>query len=181
MKTEQFLDILAAGEKTNSLGRTNEVIDTVLRDQSRLEELYQCLFSQDAWVRMRAADALEKVCREHPDWILPYIDRLARDFSTSTQASIQWHMAQIYRQVHLTDAQQKMAATWLAQLLSHKDADWIAAANAMDTLAQFTKNGRYPAAKMIDLLHVQKQHKSNAVIKRATKYLAELTEHRPTQ
>jgi HEAT repeat protein len=33
-----------------------------LHDPERLEELYSCLFNEDAWVRMRAADALENLC-----------------------------------------------------------------------------------------------------------------------
>lgn len=170
------MEMLAVGGKANSLGRVNDVISATLREPSRIEELYQCLFSEDAWVRMRAADALEKICREHPDWLAPYIDRLDHDFSLSTQPSIQWHIAQIYREVELTPTQQKTAATWLTQLLSNKDADWIAAANAMDTLMEWTRDGRYPVEKMITLLEIQKHHKSNAVIKRTTKYLVELTQ-----
>lgn len=168
------MTMLAVGGKKNSLGRVVDVIELTRQDPARLEELYQCLFSEDAWVRMRAADALEKICRDHPDWLAPYIDRLAADFGASTQPSIQWHMAQIYREVALTDAQRRAAITWLAELLSNKDADWIAAANAMDTLMQWTRGGQHPSAKTIELLNIQKHHKSNAVIKRATKYLAEL-------
>ena len=70
---DTFVEILAVGGKTNSLGRTEEVIQAVLRDNNLLEELYKCVFNDDAWVRMRAIDAFEKICREHPDWITQYI------------------------------------------------------------------------------------------------------------
>ncbi len=72
-----FVEMLAVGGKSNSLGRVNEVIEIVLHNEPRLNELYDCLFDKDAWIRMRAADALEKVCREHPDWLMPYIDRFS--------------------------------------------------------------------------------------------------------
>lgn len=173
--TEHFSEILLTGGHANSLGRTHEVIETVLHDKSRLEELYSCLFDDDAWVRMRAADALEKICREQPDWLAPYIDRLLAELSTSTQASIQWHLAQIYRQVVLTDPQKQAVQNWLQTLLSSRDIDWIVAANAMDTLTQFTKDGSFPITEMKKLLKTQQHHKSNAVIKRATKLLAELS------
>jgi hypothetical protein len=52
-----------------------------------------------------APDALEKVCRQHPDWLEAFIDRFSNDLATSTQPSIQWHLAQIYREVDLTPAQ----------------------------------------------------------------------------
>jgi phage terminase large subunit-like protein len=123
---------------------------------------------------MRAADALEKVCRGHPDWLLPYIDKFAAELHSSTQPSIQWHLAQIYEQVELTDAQRRVVQDWLAALLSSKDADWIAAANAMDTLVRFTQDGHFPVSDMVKLLKIQQHHKSNAVIKRAVKHLAAL-------
>ncbi|HYH75495.1 MAG TPA: hypothetical protein VD735_06070 [Candidatus Saccharimonadales bacterium] len=170
---EPFASILTVGGKSNSLGRANEVIALVVQDRQRIDELYACLFDDDAWVRMRAADALEKVCRQHPDWLLPYIDRLAAELSDSTQPSIQWHIAQIYSQVGLSDRQERVAIQWLKGLLATADIDWIVAANAMDTLAHFTREGAFPAAELIPLLQVQQQHKSSAVIKRATKLLAE--------
>jgi hypothetical protein len=172
---DDFLELLTVGGKSNSLGKVTDVIQLVLDDRSRLDELYNCLFAEDAWVRMRAADALEKICRVHPDWLLPYIDRFATELSSSTQASIQWHLAQIYAQVELTYEQKKFAIDWLTGLLSTKEVDWIAAANAMETLAQFTEDGSFPKLKLITLLKVQQHHKSNAVIKRANKYLEQLS------
>jgi len=162
------------GGHANSLGRVNEVIKIVLGDKSRLDELYGCLFEEDTWVRMRAADALEKICREQPDWLLPYIDKFQAELASTTQPSIQWHMAQIYEQVELTDKQRERAVEWLEARLSTKDADWIVAANAMDALVGFTRSGHFPAQRMVELLNVQRHHKSNAVIKRADKFLAEL-------
>ena len=168
---ETFSQMLTVGGHANSLGNVPTVIDIVLYDQKRLPELYDCLFNEDAWVRMRAADALEKICRMHPDWLAPYIDKLAADFGDNAQASIQWHMAQIYQQVALTKKQKDVAMQWLQTILSSKDIDWIVAANALVTLVQFTKDGSFPKDHMIQLLELQKHHKSSAVVKRATKLL----------
>ena len=172
--TESFDNMLLDGGHKNSLGKVPEVITTVLADRNRLPELYNCLFDDDAWVRMRAADALEKICREHPDWIVPYIDKIQTELSASTQPSIQWHIAQIYRQVPLTDAQRQSALQWLTERLQTTEVDWIVAANAMDTLVAFTKDGFFPPAEVIRLLKLQQGHKSSAVIRRATKLLATL-------
>lgn len=173
--TGKIADMLLVGGHANSLGKVHEVIELVLDDRLRLNELYDCMFNEDAWVRMRAADAIEKICRQHPDWLLPYIDKISANLATSSQASIQWHLAQIYAQVDLTPKQKRFAINWLQQLLSTKDIDWIVAANAMDTLVQFTKDGSFSSAKMVALLKVQQQHKSNAVIRRADKLLADLS------
>jgi TPR repeat protein len=171
---ESFAAILAVGGKSNSLGRASEVIEAVLHDKARLKELYGCLFNEDAWVRMRAADSLEKICRVHPDWLELYIDRISKDLAGSNQASIQWHIAQIYRQVALSASQKHFAINWLEKLLSSAQIDWIVAANAMDTMAQFVRSGSVSKTDFRALLKIQCQHKSNAVIKRASRLLHEL-------
>lgn len=170
-----FVEILTEGGHKNSLGRVDEVIATVLSDNSRLEELYDAVFDDDAWVRMRAIDAFEKICREHPEWIEPYIDRIQKELSGHPQPSIQWHLAQIYAQVQLSETQKKRAIDWLKALLSTTDIDWIVAANSMKTLAHFTRQGDVTTQELIALLEVQLRHKSNAVIKRAQKFLAEFS------
>jgi len=172
---QNFADTLAIGGKSNSLGKASEVIELVLKDESRLEELYACLFNEDAWVRMRAADALEKVCRQRPGWLQPYVDRFFKDLAHNKQPSIQWHLAQIFRQVDLSNAQKRSATAWLKRLLTSIEVDWIVAANAMDTLAQFVKEGSVPRNELLALLKVQQHHKSNSVVKRANKLLNELS------
>ena len=172
---ETFADMLRVGGKTNSLGKANEVIDIVLHDKSRLDELYECMFHEDAWARMRAADAFEKVCRVHPEWVLTYVDRFPDELATSSQPSIQWHLAEIYGQVDLTSEQKAFAINWLKLRLSSPEVDWIVAANAMKTLAQFTQDGSVSDAEFIPLLKIQQSHKSNAVVKRASKLLDSLS------
>jgi hypothetical protein len=170
-----FIDIFMEGGHANSLGRSAEVMDTVLEDKSRLAELYECICHDDAWVRMRAIDSIEKVCRVHPDWISPYIDKMLSELTKSTQASILWHLAQIFGEVVLDDNQKEQAIKWLETLLSSKDVDWIVSANSMKTLSQFTRDDFFPTSRLVSLLKVQKGHKSNAVKKRANKLLVEFT------
>lgn len=169
-----FANMLTAGGHANSLGRAEEVVQLVLQEPSRLPELYDCLFDDDAWVRMRAADALEKVCRVHPDWLKPYIDRCFKEIGHSTQASIQWHFAQILGEVPLSPSQQKQATDWLADKLQTVEVDWIVAANSMDTLMQSVREGHYPKTRLIALLKIQQGHHSKSVVKRATKLLENL-------
>lgn len=171
---ESFAELLTAGGKTNSLGRADEVIAAVLADPQLLEELYHCLFNDNAWVRMRAADSLEKVCRQQPQWLEQYIDRLQSELSGSNQASIQWHLAQIYKQVRLTPVQKRRAIKWLSDLLATTDVDWIVAANSMETLAHFARGGAVPPERFKQLVQLQTQHRSKAVVKRANKLLGQM-------
>ncbi len=173
--TESYAEIFAVGGKSNSLGRTNEVIGLVLKNKNQLDELYSCVFNEDAWIRMRAIDALEKICRLHPDWLLQYIDKLQDELGSNGQPSIQWHLAQMYSQVTLSNEQKVKTINWLKHLLSNTDVDWIVAANAMQTLVQFTKDNFVPTKDAIALLKVQQKHKSKSVVRKANKLLSELS------
>lgn len=168
--TEPYADILAVG-KTNSLGRSDEVVRAVLADPSTLDELYQCLYENDAWLRMRAIDSIEKVCRVHPEWLKPYIDRLFDEFGDHTQPSIQWHIAEIVTEVDLMPSQKVRAINWLVERLQDPAVDWIVAANCMNALVYFTNNDSFDKDELIPLLKKQQSHKSNSVVKRATKLL----------
>lgn len=170
-KTEKFENILAFGGKTNSLGRAEEVLESVLKDRSKLNELYSCLFNDDAWVRMRAADCLEKVCRVHPDWIEPHIDKIFTDLAGSTQPSIQWHLAQIFAEVDLTAEQTKQVIAWLKEHLSSTEVDWIVSVNSMKTLLQFYQGRLVPKQEIKSLFELQNQHKSKSVRKKAAQFL----------
>ena len=171
---EPFVDILAVGGKANSLGRSAEVLEAVLSDRTRLAELYDCLFADDAWVRMRAADCLEKVCRQHPEWVEPYVDRIFDELASSTQPSIQWHLAQVFAQVKLTPAQRKKAIEWLKSTLAVPTVDWIVAVNAMKTLLQFCREGLVASSDIVPLFELQQRHKSNTVRKKSAQFLSEL-------
>jgi hypothetical protein len=171
---ESFAQKLTVGGKTNSLGQAAEVVQTVLHDKTRLVELYGCLSEPDAWIRMRAADSLEKVCRIHPDWFESFVDRLLQDMGSSTQPSLLWHVAQMLGEISLTPPQQQEAAQWLENQLQHADVDWIVAANVMSTLVVFTKNGCISKDKATKLIKSQQDHHSESVRKRAAKLLTEL-------
>lgn len=171
---QDFATMLAEGGKKNTLGRAEEVVGIVLADHARLDELYRCLFEDDAWLRMRAIDALEKVCRAHPEWLEPYVERLLSEVAAIDQASIHWHLAEIFRKVELTRDQRERAIALMKRNIASNSADWIVASNTMETLALFAADGTVPVQELIPLLEVQQTHHSKAVVKRATRILEQL-------
>ncbi len=164
---------LATGGKSNSLGEVSNIVVEVLNDPTRLPELFECLFNHDEWIRMRAGDALEKVCREQPGWFAPYRSRLLTDVAEIRQASVQWHLAQMLGEIRLTRAQRQTAIAILSANLADPDVDWIVSANSMKTLALFVRDGSFPVAEFVPLLRTQLEHRSNAVVKRAGNFLNE--------
>jgi hypothetical protein len=127
-------DLLSGGDP-RTLRNADEVTETVLAQPERLDELIRCVLdSQDDIVRMRAGDALEKVCRAQPSLLQPYVSLLLGDLAAVRQPSVQWHVAQMLGQVRLRTAQRRRAARLMDKNLD-ESADWIVLNCSLETLA----------------------------------------------
>lgn len=175
MPAEPFAVIFLEGGHKNSLGRANEVYEAVRADVSRMPELYACISDDDAWVRLRAIDTFEKLVRENPALVEPYLDDIFTNLVNHDQPSIQWHIAQIFSEVPLSDKQTKTAIHWLKDKIKTTDIDWIVSGDVMKALIYFCKKGLVSAEELIPLFEVQTGHHSNAISKKATKLLISLS------
>lgn len=167
---DSYESILTVGGKTNSLGRASEVINSVYSNPSRLEELFNCISADDAWVRMRAIDSFEKIVKDKPEWARRYLDRIFNDLTKSGQPSIQWHLAQIFSEVSLTDEQRDRAIAWLKNKIKTTNVDWIVSVNVMKALLYFYQNGFVTAGELKQLFKTQEGHKSQSVRKKAANF-----------
>lgn len=171
---EPFTEVLAGGHH-NSLGRTDEVVGIVLDDHDRLEELYAALESADELVRMRAGDALEKVCRECPGWFEPHAERILTEVGAIDQPSVRWHTAQILEHIRpgLTPADQARATALVQGYLTDSD-DWIVLNTAMKILAGWSETDPDLAIWLAPQLDRLSRDRRKSVARRAAKLRAEL-------
>src|SRR5688572_10436406 len=167
---DSYEHMLTVGGKTNSLGRASEVIDDVDSNPSRLDELFNCISADDPWVRMRAIDSFEKIIRNRPEWVQPYLDNIFSNLTQSNQPSIQWHLAQIFSEVQLTNEQRISAIAWLKNKIKTTDVDWIVSVNVMKALVYFHKNGFVTTKELLQLFEIQEAHTSKSVRKKATSF-----------
>jgi hypothetical protein len=63
---QQNIADLPDGSDKRSIGRANEVAERVQREPRRFRELIECLGSDNPVLRMRAAEAAEKVSAKKP-------------------------------------------------------------------------------------------------------------------
>ena len=68
---KDILEKLKGGDR-RSIGRVEEVVQDVLSDPSLFRALFKGLSSGDPVIRMRSADAVEKITATHPDYLQPY-------------------------------------------------------------------------------------------------------------
>ena len=131
---EEFEAMLTGGHP-NSLGRTLEVVDSVLTNRARLADLYQCYFSQDEVVRLRVSNAMKRVTIEHPDWTMGFMDGLQSEIAAIDQASAQWTLALLFDLTrHLLNDHQRKRAVEIMKRNLQNHSDWIVLNNSMKVL-----------------------------------------------
>lgn len=172
-----FMDIadMLAGGDPRSLGNTDQVVSFVLAERARLADLFNCVFHPDAIVRMRAGDALEKICRQHPDWFQPFKKRLLGEWSLSTQPSLQWHLAQILSDIPLEPAESERTIAILLHNLATTD-DWIVTTLTLEALATFVRQKIFDRQRFLIILKGYQHDRRKSVVSKVRKLLKEFVD-----
>lgn len=140
MSVEAFETMLTGGHP-NSLGRTIEVVETVLADPDRFDELYLCYRSDDEVVRLRVSNAMRRVEAERHDLLVPYIDRFIEEIGELDQPSAQWTLAKLFEALEPDMSQhQKSAAQAIMQRNLAEHPDWIVLNNTMEALFAWSED-----------------------------------------
>ncbi|HZD70592.1 MAG TPA: ACT domain-containing protein, partial [Actinomycetes bacterium] len=103
MDADALVDKLRGADR-RSTGRSEEVVSDVLAEPALFGALVDAMTAPDAVVRMRAADAAEKVTRRRPDVLAPHKARLLDEMAAVNQQEVRWHVAQMLPRLALTAA-----------------------------------------------------------------------------
>ena len=131
----RLLELLQGGDR-RSIGRANEAAAEVLEDPGLFGVLVQGISSSDPLIRMRAADAAEKVTATRPDLLAPHKATLLRQASRATQQEVRWHLALMLPRLELSTRERKAAAAILKGWLD--DQSRIVQVCAMQGLAELS-------------------------------------------
>ncbi|WP_214842245.1 hypothetical protein [Exiguobacterium sp. s150] len=91
------------GGDLRSIGRVDEVVEFVGDDPGRFSELMTGLTDAHPVVRMRSADAVEKVTRHHPKLLQAHQASLFEQLHRATQHEVRWHLAQLMPRMRWTE------------------------------------------------------------------------------
>jgi HEAT repeat protein len=101
-----ILKMLEGGDR-HSIGRSNEAVALVLEKPELFDVLISGMTLDDPLVRMRCADAAEKVTVIHPEYLRPYKRTLIEDLSRIEQQEVRWHVAAMLSRLPLTAKEQQ--------------------------------------------------------------------------
>jgi hypothetical protein len=129
--------VLGGGDR-RSIGSSNEVAALVLEQRKRFPELIACLWSDDPIVRMRAADAAEKVSAQASALLEPFKAELLGLLVEAEQQELRWHLAQMIPRLPLTARERQRAATIFRSFL--KDRGSIVKTSGLQALADLSRH-----------------------------------------
>jgi hypothetical protein len=131
------LQKLKEGDR-RSIGRSNEVVAQVLASPRLFRVVFSGLFSSDLHVRMRSADALEKITALRPELLRTYKNKLIRDVASTDQKEIRWHVAQMLPRLDLTEQERGRVYRILLSYLNDRSS--IVRTFAMQALADLARD-----------------------------------------
>jgi len=126
-----LLKRLRGGDR-RSVGNSLEVAADVLANPRLFPELFGGMLSDDPIIRMRAADAVEKVTLHNPILLQPLKKKLLTKVALIDQQEIRWHAVQLFSRVEWTRPERTRIIAILQDYL--KDKSSIVRTFAMQSL-----------------------------------------------
>jgi len=162
---------LTGGDR-RSIGRSDEVVADVLREPALFGEVFRAMLSDDPLIRMRAADATEKITARHPEYLQPYKDALLQRVAAIEQQEVRWHVAQMVTRLRLTVEERAHVVKTLFRYLG--DESKIVVTFSLQALADFAMEDDALRPRVIAALEEGLRTGSPAVRSRARKLLEKL-------
>jgi hypothetical protein len=175
LSSKELLNNLTGGDR-RSIGQSDEVAALVLRRSALFPRLMQGLWSSDPLIRMRAADAAEKVSLRRPDLLRPFKAKLLRLLDEATQQELRWHLAQMIPRLRLSKKDRLRAASAFRLYLSDRSS--IVKTSALQALADLARVDEELMPEVKDLLTAVTKVGTAAMRARGRKLLRQL-EHNP--
>ncbi len=164
-------ELLEGGDR-RSLGRSGKAVERVLAQPEEFGALMECIWDDDPVVRMRAADAAEKVSAARPDLLMPYQGELLGLMEVEGQQEVRWHLALMVPRLALSGAERRRVYVALKGYLGDKSS--IVRTLAMQGLADLAKQDAEMRDEVVEVLRVATRTGTAAMRARGRKLLGEL-------
>ena len=160
------------GTDRRSIGRSDEVVAEVLADPTLFGAVFEGMLAADPVLRMRAADAVEKITAQHPEYLRPYKTKLFRQVARIDQSEVRWHVAQMVSRLDLSRAERRRVVDLLTEYL--QDESKIVRTFSMQALADIAERDADLRPSILMQLQELTRTGSPAMQSRGRKLLARL-------
>jgi hypothetical protein len=163
---------LLEGEDRRTIGRSNQVAAIVSKDPKLFSELVAGLWSGDPLIRMRAADAAEKVTRKNPELLQPYKKELLGLMTDAREQELRWHLAVMIPRLRLNAKERQLATSLLNGYL--EDRSSIVRTFALQGLAELAHHDPDIRPGVLEILREATRTGTPAMKARSRKLLLHL-------
>jgi hypothetical protein len=171
MPRENLLLLLKGGDR-RTIGRSDQVVAIVAKHPRLFSALIAGLWSPDPLVRMRAADAAEKVTRRNPGLLTRYKKELLGLMTETTEQELRWHLAVMVPRLRLNAAERQLALFSLNSYL--EDRSSIVKTFALQGLADFAGSDPNIRPRVVETLREATRNGTSAMKARSRKLLLQL-------
>jgi len=161
------------GDDLRSIGKADEVVQNILNDPSLFEEVFEGMLNKDPVIRMRSANAIEKVSVKHPEYLQPFKSKLINHVSKIEQQEVRWHVAQMFSYIKINKTERDKIIKILLSYIE-TDESKIVKTFSMQTLADLAEKDGQIKPKIINLIKGMIKNGSPAIISRGKKLLKQL-------
>jgi hypothetical protein len=171
MPRKNILLLLKNGDR-RTIGRSDRVAAMVAKDPSLFPTLIAGLWSENLVVRMRAADASEKVTRENPSLLQPFKKELLGLMAETSQQELRWHLAAMVSRLSLNVQERQVATSLLNGYL--QDRSSIVKTSALQGLADLARDDPGMRPTVTEMLREAARTGTPAMKARSRKLLLQL-------
>jgi len=171
MPRKNILALLEGGDR-RSIGRADEVAAAVSKNHALFATLMQGWCSNDPLVRMRAADATEKITRKDPDLLRPYKNELLVLMGEAEQQELRWHLAAMVPRLPLNSKERQLATSLLRRYL--KDRSSIVKTCALQAMADLAADDSSMRPAVTEILRQSTRNGTPEMKARSRKLLLHL-------
>jgi hypothetical protein len=174
MPRKNILRLLEGGDR-RTIGRADQVAALVSKDPGLFPALMAGLWSDDPLVRMRAADATEKVTRKEHEFLQPYKKELLGLMAETKEQELRWHLAAMVPRLSLNARERQLAvASMYGYLEDRSSIVKTSALQGLADLANLTDDDSSLRPKVIEVLREALRNGTPAMKARSRKLLLRL-------
>lgn len=161
------------GGDLRSIGKADEVARQIGDNQKLFDEIFQGIFDTDPIIRMRAADAIEKVSQKYPQLLKKHKNKILKNLVNFEQQEVKWHIALMVSYLNLTTIESEKVFTELSKW-ANDDKSKIVRVNSMQALADISMKKNNIKAKTLALIKEQMETGTPSLMSRGRKLLKQL-------
>ena len=160
------------GGHPNSLGNTLEVVDAVLGNTDKMEDLFLCYQSDDETVRLRTSNAFKRIFRAKHDLFKKWKQRFFKEVAEIDQPSAKCTTIQIFDELFdQLDEKEKTQSVEICLRYLRNEKDWIVINQSLNFIRNHLERFDFKDPEMMKLLNFFVDDERKSISKNAEKLI----------